>query len=104
MGAGERPPEAGLETAVSGPLCASIRSPAACTFPFFNACNMVTESRLFLRREEQDFEYARLIQEEILRCAEEAQRREQDDEVSTNSWSQINLLWLMQEMISSDRE
>ncbi|KAM3618509.1 uncharacterized protein V6R79_021229 [Siganus canaliculatus] len=30
--------------------------------------------------EEQDFEYARLIQEEILRCAEEAQRREQDDE------------------------
>lgn len=30
--------------------------------------------------EEQDFEYARLIQEEIQRCAEEAQRREQDDE------------------------
>ncbi|XP_070824786.1 coiled-coil domain-containing protein 187 isoform X1 [Chaetodon trifascialis] len=30
--------------------------------------------------EEQDFEYARVIQEEILRCAEEAQRREQDDE------------------------
>ncbi|XP_056896267.1 coiled-coil domain-containing protein 187 isoform X2 [Takifugu flavidus] len=30
--------------------------------------------------EERDFEYARLIQEEILRCAEEAQRREQDDE------------------------
>ncbi|XP_068182771.1 coiled-coil domain-containing protein 187 isoform X3 [Antennarius striatus] len=30
--------------------------------------------------EEQDFEYARIIQEEILRCAEEAQRREQDDE------------------------
>uniref|UniRef100_H3D4S5 Coiled-coil domain containing 187 n=1 Tax=Tetraodon nigroviridis TaxID=99883 RepID=H3D4S5_TETNG len=30
--------------------------------------------------EEQDFEYARLVQEEILRCAEEAQRREQDDE------------------------
>lgn len=35
-------------------------------------------------REEQDFEYARLIQEEILRCAEETQRREQDDEVSSN--------------------
>ncbi|XP_070695915.1 coiled-coil domain-containing protein 187 isoform X1 [Pempheris klunzingeri] len=31
--------------------------------------------------EEQDFEYARVIQQEILRCAEEAQRREQDDEV-----------------------
>lgn len=30
--------------------------------------------------EEQDFEYARIIQEEILRRAEEAQRREQDDE------------------------
>lgn len=30
--------------------------------------------------EEQDLEYARLIQEEILRCAEETQRREQDDE------------------------
>nr|XP_046251676.1 coiled-coil domain-containing protein 187 isoform X2 [Scatophagus argus] len=30
--------------------------------------------------EEEDFEYARLIQEEILRRAEEAQRREQDDE------------------------
>ncbi|XP_070765968.1 coiled-coil domain-containing protein 187 [Enoplosus armatus] len=30
--------------------------------------------------EEQDFEYARVIQEEIQRCAEEAQRREQDDE------------------------
>lgn len=30
--------------------------------------------------EEQDFEYARLIQEEIQRCAEEAQRRELDDE------------------------
>ncbi|XP_068609894.1 coiled-coil domain-containing protein 187 [Brachionichthys hirsutus] len=30
--------------------------------------------------EEQDFEYARMIQEEILRCAEEAQKREQDDE------------------------
>ncbi|XP_040910111.1 coiled-coil domain-containing protein 187 isoform X2 [Toxotes jaculatrix] len=30
--------------------------------------------------EEQDFEYARIIQEEIQRCAEEAQRREQDDE------------------------
>uniref|UniRef100_A0A3B4VME7 Coiled-coil domain containing 187 n=1 Tax=Seriola dumerili TaxID=41447 RepID=A0A3B4VME7_SERDU len=30
--------------------------------------------------EEQDFEYARVIQDEIQRCAEEAQRREQDDE------------------------
>uniref|UniRef100_A0A665VM84 Coiled-coil domain containing 187 n=2 Tax=Echeneis naucrates TaxID=173247 RepID=A0A665VM84_ECHNA len=30
--------------------------------------------------EEQDFEYARVIQEEIQRCAEEAQRREHDDE------------------------
>ncbi|XP_069560442.1 coiled-coil domain-containing protein 187 isoform X2 [Brachyistius frenatus] len=30
--------------------------------------------------EEQDFEYARVIQEEIQRCAEEAQRRELDDE------------------------
>ncbi|GLD50156.1 coiled-coil domain-containing protein 50-like isoform X1 [Lates japonicus] len=30
--------------------------------------------------EEQDFEYARVIQEEIQRCAEEAQRREQGDE------------------------
>ncbi|XP_071333075.1 coiled-coil domain-containing protein 187 isoform X3 [Trachinotus anak] len=30
--------------------------------------------------EEQDFEYARVIQEEIQRCAEEARRREQDDE------------------------
>ncbi|XP_050927309.1 coiled-coil domain-containing protein 187 isoform X1 [Lates calcarifer] len=30
--------------------------------------------------EEEDFEYARVIQEEIQRCAEEAQRREQDDE------------------------
>lgn len=30
--------------------------------------------------EEQDFEYARVIQEEIQRRAEEAQRREQDDE------------------------
>ncbi|CAK6963889.1 coiled-coil domain-containing protein 187 isoform X2 [Scomber scombrus] len=30
--------------------------------------------------EEQDFEFARVIQEEIQRCAEEAQRREQDDE------------------------
>ncbi|XP_076022898.1 coiled-coil domain-containing protein 187 isoform X2 [Genypterus blacodes] len=30
--------------------------------------------------EEQDFKYARVIQEEIQRCAEEAQRREQDDE------------------------
>ncbi|XP_075897975.1 coiled-coil domain-containing protein 187 isoform X2 [Nelusetta ayraudi] len=30
--------------------------------------------------EEQDLEYARLIQEEILRCAEETKRREQDDE------------------------
>uniref|UniRef100_A0A3Q3N852 Coiled-coil domain containing 187 n=1 Tax=Mastacembelus armatus TaxID=205130 RepID=A0A3Q3N852_9TELE len=30
--------------------------------------------------EEQDFEYARIIQEEIQRCAEEARRREQDDE------------------------
>ncbi|TKS76725.1 Coiled-coil domain-containing protein 50 [Collichthys lucidus] len=30
--------------------------------------------------EEQDFEYARIIQEELQRCAEEAQRREQDDE------------------------
>ncbi|XP_041801778.1 coiled-coil domain-containing protein 187 isoform X2 [Chelmon rostratus] len=30
--------------------------------------------------EEQDLEYARVIQEEILRRAEEAQRREQDDE------------------------
>uniref|UniRef100_A0A3Q4H0L0 Coiled-coil domain containing 187 n=2 Tax=Neolamprologus brichardi TaxID=32507 RepID=A0A3Q4H0L0_NEOBR len=30
--------------------------------------------------EEQDFEYARVIQEELQRCAEEAQRRELDDE------------------------
>lgn len=30
--------------------------------------------------EEQDFEYARVIQEEIQRCAEEARRRELDDE------------------------
>lgn len=30
--------------------------------------------------EEQDFEYARVIQEEIQRCAEETRRREQDDE------------------------
>ncbi|XP_044066975.1 coiled-coil domain-containing protein 187 isoform X5 [Siniperca chuatsi] len=30
--------------------------------------------------EEQDFEYARVIQEEIQRCAEEAQRREKHDE------------------------
>ncbi|XP_023154495.1 coiled-coil domain-containing protein 187 isoform X1 [Amphiprion ocellaris] len=30
--------------------------------------------------EEQDFEYARVIQEELQRCAEETQRREQDDE------------------------
>ncbi|XP_042347175.1 trichohyalin-like isoform X2 [Plectropomus leopardus] len=30
--------------------------------------------------EEEDFEYARVIQEEIQRCAEEAQRREQEDE------------------------
>ncbi|XP_029993676.1 coiled-coil domain-containing protein 187 isoform X2 [Sphaeramia orbicularis] len=30
--------------------------------------------------EEQDFEYARVIQEEIQRCTEEALRREQDDE------------------------
>lgn len=35
-----------------------------------------------LCREEQDFEYARVIQEELQRCAEEAQRRELDDEVS----------------------
>lgn len=40
-------------------------------------------------REEQDFEFARVIQEEIQRCAEEAQRREQDDEVSTNSYTPI---------------
>lgn len=39
---------------------------------------------LLFDREEQDLEYARLIQEEILRCAEETQRREQDDEVSAN--------------------
>ncbi|XP_037336306.2 coiled-coil domain-containing protein 187 isoform X2 [Pungitius pungitius] len=31
------------------------------------------------RLEMEDFEYARLIQEEIQRCAEEARRREQDD-------------------------
>ncbi|XP_049920912.1 coiled-coil domain-containing protein 187 isoform X2 [Epinephelus moara] len=30
--------------------------------------------------EEEDFEYARIIQEEIQRCAEEARRREQEDE------------------------
>ncbi|KAM7411473.1 hypothetical protein PAMA_021455 [Pampus argenteus] len=30
--------------------------------------------------EEQDFEFARIIQEEIQRCAEEARKREQDDE------------------------
>ncbi|XP_075331175.1 coiled-coil domain-containing protein 187 isoform X2 [Odontesthes bonariensis] len=30
--------------------------------------------------EEQDFEYAQVIQEELQRCAEEARRREQDDE------------------------
>ncbi|XP_060930277.1 coiled-coil domain-containing protein 187 isoform X2 [Limanda limanda] len=30
--------------------------------------------------EEQDLEYARIIQEELQRCAEEAHRREQDDE------------------------
>ncbi|KAK2851723.1 hypothetical protein Q5P01_007999 [Channa striata] len=30
--------------------------------------------------EEQDFEYARVIQEELERCAEEARKREQDDE------------------------
>ncbi|XP_045911161.1 coiled-coil domain-containing protein 187 isoform X1 [Micropterus dolomieu] len=30
--------------------------------------------------EEEDFEYARIIQEELQRCAEEAQKREQDDE------------------------
>ncbi|XP_029975394.1 coiled-coil domain-containing protein 187 isoform X2 [Salarias fasciatus] len=30
--------------------------------------------------EEEDFEYARVIQEEIQRCAEEAWRREQDDQ------------------------
>ncbi|XP_054465597.1 coiled-coil domain-containing protein 187 isoform X2 [Anoplopoma fimbria] len=30
--------------------------------------------------EKEDFEYARLIQEEIQRCAEEARRREQEDE------------------------
>ncbi|XP_039655457.1 coiled-coil domain-containing protein 187 isoform X3 [Perca fluviatilis] len=30
--------------------------------------------------EEEDFEYARVIQEEIQRCAEEARRREQEDE------------------------
>lgn len=35
-----------------------------------------------LHREEQDFEYARVIQEELQRGAEEAHRREQDDEVS----------------------
>lgn len=39
-------------------------------------------------REEQDFEYACLVQEEMLRCAEEAQRREQDDEVGTNQLNQ----------------
>lgn len=32
-------------------------------------------------REEQDSEYARRIQEEIQRCAEEAQRREEEDKV-----------------------
>lgn len=35
-----------------------------------------------LHREEQDFEYARVIQEELQRRAEEVHRREQDDEVS----------------------
>lgn len=35
-------------------------------------------------REEQDLEYARVIQEEIQRRAEEAWRRERDDEVSTH--------------------
>ncbi|KAJ0064353.1 hypothetical protein NL108_006358, partial [Boleophthalmus pectinirostris] len=34
--------------------------------------------------EERDFEYARVIQEEIQRRAEEARRREMDDEVNTN--------------------
>lgn len=42
-------------------------------------------------REEQDLEYARLIQEEILRCAEETQRREQDDEVSTNLLGRVRI-------------
>lgn len=42
-------------------------------------------------REEQDFEYARLIQEEILRSAEETQRREQDDEVSTNLLDRVHI-------------
>lgn len=37
--------------------------------------------------EEQDFEFARVIQEEIQRCAEETRRREQDDEVRTNSYT-----------------
>ncbi|KAF7664177.1 hypothetical protein LDENG_00185680 [Lucifuga dentata] len=43
------------------------------------------KQRAFLRQtsrqlEEQDFQYACVIQEEIQRCAEEVQRREQDDE------------------------
>lgn len=32
-------------------------------------------------REEQDCEYARVIQEELLQCDEEAKRREEEDEV-----------------------
>lgn len=44
-------------------------------------------------REEQDFEYACLVQEEMLRCAEEAQRREQDDEVHTNLIKLTFLQW-----------
>lgn len=83
MGAGERPPEAGLETAVSGAQLGARLSSSAV------GRRTVTEWGLLLCREEQDFEYARLIQEEILRGAEEAQRREQDDEVSARSPSRV---------------
>lgn len=37
--------------------------------------------------EEQDFEYARRIQEEMQRQAEEAQRREEEDEVGQSSFT-----------------
>ena len=51
-------------------------------------------------REEQDFEYAQVIQEELQRCAEEARRREQVDEASVCSllfahMARIYHLWMI---------
>lgn len=57
---------------------------------FLSKKDVFINTFLHTLREERDSEYARMIQEEIRRCAEEARRREVEDEVSNFTAGAVN--------------